>query len=225
MATLIDSLSIALSRNWWLLLLRGAVAIAFALLTWMQPGITLVALVLLFGIYAVADGVLGVWLSISHRQGNPHWWLLLLWGLTSAIVLARSTVLPRPHIDLVHAHIEVEIRLAVVVVQLGRQLAHDEDPLALVEHRLEHLGTFPEDRAAVPRGLALALDLAVRAQRETQQRVPGLQFPHLGVATEVPRQSDLLHLRVRLSYSIVTIPLRVATRTVAHSDVIRPTRA
>ena len=60
MATLIDSLSIALSRNWWLLLLRGAVAIAFALLTWMQPGITLVALVLLFGIYAVADGIVSV---------------------------------------------------------------------------------------------------------------------------------------------------------------------
>ena len=94
MATLIDSLSIGLSRNWWLLLLRGAVAIAFALLTWMQPGITLVALVLLFGIYAVADGVLGVWLSISHRQGNPHWWLLLLWGLVSIAAGVLTFVVP-----------------------------------------------------------------------------------------------------------------------------------
>ena len=94
MATLIDSLAIALSKNWWLLLLRGAVAIAFALLTWMQPGITLVALVLLFGVYAVADGVLGVWLSISHRQGNPHWWLLLLWGLVSIAAGALTFAVP-----------------------------------------------------------------------------------------------------------------------------------
>lgn len=81
--TLEQSLTAALARNWWLLLLRGVIAILFAVLTWFQPGITVAALVLLFGVYAIVDGVLGVWMSIANRATNPRWWVLLLWGLVS----------------------------------------------------------------------------------------------------------------------------------------------
>lgn len=77
------SLAPALSRAWWLLLLRGVIAMVFALLTWAQPGITLAVLVLVFGAYVLADGVLGVWMAISRRKTNPRWWVLLLWGLVS----------------------------------------------------------------------------------------------------------------------------------------------
>ena len=40
-------LAAILFRNWWLLLLRGLVAIAFGVLVWFQPGISLAALLLL----------------------------------------------------------------------------------------------------------------------------------------------------------------------------------
>ena len=76
-----DQLATMLSRNWWMLLLRGLVAIAFGVLTWVQPGISLAALVLLFGIYALADGILGVWTAITGRKDHEDWWVLLLWGL------------------------------------------------------------------------------------------------------------------------------------------------
>jgi len=74
-------LATILSRNWWALLLRGLIAIAFGLLTWLQPGVTLAALVLLFGAYTLADGILGVWTAISGRKEHEDWWVLLLWGL------------------------------------------------------------------------------------------------------------------------------------------------
>src|SRR5206468_7045434 len=48
-----NQLASILSRSWWALLLRGLVAIAFGVLTWIQPGISLATLVLLFGAYAV----------------------------------------------------------------------------------------------------------------------------------------------------------------------------
>src|SRR5215467_1783594 len=76
-----DQLATMLSRNWWVLLLRGLVAIAFGVLTWVQPGISLAALVLLFGVYALVDGVLGVWTAITGRKDHEDWWVLLLWGL------------------------------------------------------------------------------------------------------------------------------------------------
>jgi len=72
-----------LARNWWMLLVRGLIAIAFGILTWVQPGISLAALVLLFGAYALADGILGVWTAIAGRGEHEDWWILLLWGLIS----------------------------------------------------------------------------------------------------------------------------------------------
>ena len=45
----VNQLTTILSRNWWVLLLRGLVAIAFGLFSWFQPGISLAALVLVFG--------------------------------------------------------------------------------------------------------------------------------------------------------------------------------
>ncbi len=70
-----------LRRTWWLLLLRGLMAIAFGILSWVQPGISLAALVMLFGVYALIDGVAGVWSSLAGHKDDGHWWVLLLWGV------------------------------------------------------------------------------------------------------------------------------------------------
>src|SRR5499433_81270 len=50
----------ALAKHWWLLLLRGICAILFGVLTFVWPGITLLTLVLLYGAYALADGMLAL---------------------------------------------------------------------------------------------------------------------------------------------------------------------
>ena len=47
-----------LGRNWGWVVLRGVVAIVFGIATLLWPGITLAALVLLFGAYAFLDGLM-----------------------------------------------------------------------------------------------------------------------------------------------------------------------
>jgi uncharacterized membrane protein HdeD (DUF308 family) len=69
-----------LSRNWWVLLLRGVVAILFGAMTYLQPGISIASLVLLFGAYSMADGILGAYTAIAGRKEREHWWVLLLEG-------------------------------------------------------------------------------------------------------------------------------------------------
>lgn len=69
-----------LSKHWWLLLLRGVAAIIFGLLAWTLPGITLWAVVLLFGAYAIVDGVIAIVNSFSGA-GRQHRWSLLFMGL------------------------------------------------------------------------------------------------------------------------------------------------
>lgn len=81
MNTILTHLASSLARGWWLLLLRGLVAIIFGVLAWVQPGITLAALVLLFGAYSMADGVLCLWTATTGPKGHEYWWLLLLQGL------------------------------------------------------------------------------------------------------------------------------------------------
>jgi uncharacterized membrane protein HdeD (DUF308 family) len=70
----------SLSRNWWVVSLRGFAGILFGIITFIAPGISLAALVLLFGAYAFADGVLAVVTAI-RRRGNDRWGMLLLEGL------------------------------------------------------------------------------------------------------------------------------------------------
>ena len=71
-----------LAKNWWALALRGLAAVLFGLLTFLLPGITLVTLVLLFGIYALADGVFNV---IAFFRVAAHHWAMLVEGVIGII--------------------------------------------------------------------------------------------------------------------------------------------
>jgi uncharacterized membrane protein HdeD (DUF308 family) len=91
---LAENLAETLSRNWWVLLLRGIVAILFGVLAFVRPGISLASLLLLFGAYALADGVLGTWTAISHRKDRENWWVLLLEGLVGIGVGVLTLIKP-----------------------------------------------------------------------------------------------------------------------------------
>jgi uncharacterized membrane protein HdeD (DUF308 family) len=69
-----------LTRNWWAVALRGLAGILFGIITFVWPGLSLAALVLLYGAYAFADGVLSI-VSAVRRRGADRWWLLLLQGI------------------------------------------------------------------------------------------------------------------------------------------------
>jgi uncharacterized membrane protein HdeD (DUF308 family) len=70
-----------LARNWWVLLIRGIAAVSFGALTFLAPGISLVALVLLFGAYAFADGIFAIVMTLRRRGARNPWWILLLEGV------------------------------------------------------------------------------------------------------------------------------------------------
>jgi uncharacterized membrane protein HdeD (DUF308 family) len=87
-------LATLLSRSWWVLLVRGLIAIAIGVVAWFRPGLSLAALVLLFGAYMLADGILGVWTAITGRKEHEDWGLVLLWGLIGVGVGIMTLVAP-----------------------------------------------------------------------------------------------------------------------------------
>ena len=82
-----------LTANWWVVVIRGVAAVVFGILTFMWPGLTLAALVVLFGAYALCDGVFAVVLAVRRRTGE-RWWMLLLAGIAGIVVGLIALTMP-----------------------------------------------------------------------------------------------------------------------------------
>jgi uncharacterized membrane protein HdeD (DUF308 family) len=74
-----------LSRNWWMLALRGLAAIVFGVLAFVWPDITLFALVLLFGAYMLVDGIFAIVAAVRAAGREARWWLLLIEGVLGVL--------------------------------------------------------------------------------------------------------------------------------------------
>ena len=83
-----------LTRNWWLVVLRGLLAILFGLAAFFWPGLTWLVLVLMFGVYALVDGAFAMLSGLVSSKYSPRWWVFLLEGLVS--VAAGVIALVRP---------------------------------------------------------------------------------------------------------------------------------
>ena len=78
-----------LGRNWGWIVLRGVAAILFGILAFALPGITLAVLVIVWGAYALADGILALVAAYRVRdQGKPFWSLVIVGvlGIAAGIV-------------------------------------------------------------------------------------------------------------------------------------------
>lgn len=73
----------ALASRWWILVVRGIAAVVFGVLALASPGISLLALVLLWGAYAVIDGVTSVVLAARAGREGRRWGWLFFEGLIS----------------------------------------------------------------------------------------------------------------------------------------------
>jgi uncharacterized membrane protein HdeD (DUF308 family) len=78
----------ALARNWWLILIRGICAVIFGILAFAWPGITLLTLVLLYGAYAMADGIFAIIAAFKGGTMGSRWWLGVvgLLGVAAGII-------------------------------------------------------------------------------------------------------------------------------------------
>jgi len=66
-----------IQRHWWVFAVRGVLAIIVGVLAFVRPDITLVALIALFGAYALVDGIFSVVTSFLIYGSRYFWWLLL----------------------------------------------------------------------------------------------------------------------------------------------------
>jgi len=75
-----------LARNWWALALRGVASILFGILAFALPGVTLAVIVVLFGAYALVDGILAIVSAIRALHGHKPWGSFLLEGAFGIVI-------------------------------------------------------------------------------------------------------------------------------------------
>ena len=71
------------SRIWWSLVIRGALAIVFGIVAFIFTGQTLLAMVYVFGVFAVLSGVSSLAMAVRAGEAHQRWAFLAVSGLLS----------------------------------------------------------------------------------------------------------------------------------------------
>jgi len=81
--------------NWWAFVLRGLIAVIFGILTFLMPSMALLTLVLLFGFYAITDGVFKIIAAFRRTAADQRpWGALLISGILGLIAGACALLIP-----------------------------------------------------------------------------------------------------------------------------------
>lgn len=83
----------ALTRYWWAVALRGVVAVLFGIAALIWPSSTLLVLVVLFGVYALVDGVVALGSAIFGPNRGRRGWLIVE-GIADLAVAVIALVWP-----------------------------------------------------------------------------------------------------------------------------------
>jgi len=75
-----------MKKYWWVMMLRGIIALIFALLAVFWTELTLEILVVLFAIFAIGEGFFAIASSIEASKKHEQWGLFLLEGVLGLVV-------------------------------------------------------------------------------------------------------------------------------------------
>jgi uncharacterized membrane protein HdeD (DUF308 family) len=119
-----------LARNWWALLIRGIAALVFGLLAFAWPGATIFAIIVLFGAYALVDGIFAIVAAVRAAQAHERWWPFVLEGIVGLAIGIVTFV--EPHVTAFALYITIAawafltgILEIAAAVQLRKQLANE----------------------------------------------------------------------------------------------------
>lgn len=82
---LLEALGATLAARWWIVALRGAIAVIFGLIAFFAPAATMLSLVVVFAVYALADGVIALAAVVTAGRTGTSRGLLILEGVVSLL--------------------------------------------------------------------------------------------------------------------------------------------
>ncbi len=89
-----NAMNAVLARNWWLVALRGVLALLFGIIALLLPGVTIASLVLLFAAYMLVDGICAIVAGVRAARRHERWGLLVFEGVVDLIAGAIAVLWP-----------------------------------------------------------------------------------------------------------------------------------
>lgn len=89
-----EALSEVLADKWWVVGLRGLIAIAFGLICIFVPAAAVLTLIIFFAAYMLVDGVLAIASGIKAARNGKRWGLLILEGIVDLAAGAIAFIWP-----------------------------------------------------------------------------------------------------------------------------------
>lgn len=83
-----------LKQNWWVIAIRGALAVLFGLVALLFPGPTILSLVLVFAAYMLVDGIFSIVAAGRAMSRGGRWGILLFQGLASLLTGVMALLWP-----------------------------------------------------------------------------------------------------------------------------------
>src|SRR5258708_4360031 len=84
----------SIACNWWMLALRGVLAVLFGIMAFTWPGLAWLVVVISFGAFALVDGAFAIGAAVTGQVHGRPWWSLLLQGILGIFAGAIALVWP-----------------------------------------------------------------------------------------------------------------------------------
>ncbi|MDB5507873.1 MAG: hypothetical protein JWL93_342 [Hyphomicrobiales bacterium] len=88
------ALGFSLVTHWWALVLRGVIAILFGIMAFVSPGAVMLSLALLFGVYLLLDGAIGLVSAMQAWRADKRFWPLLAEALLNILMGVIALAFP-----------------------------------------------------------------------------------------------------------------------------------
>ena len=84
----------SISSNWWAFIIKGFLALIFSVLAFIMPVTAILALAIVFGAFALADGIFGIIASVRKIRKGKRWGWLIFSAIISILVGIAVIVSP-----------------------------------------------------------------------------------------------------------------------------------
>ena len=74
-------MKVSVGRNWWILALRGVLAILFGLYALLRPGMALATIIMAFGVVVLLAGILSIVAGTRAHDRHLHSWPIVIEGV------------------------------------------------------------------------------------------------------------------------------------------------
>jgi uncharacterized membrane protein HdeD (DUF308 family) len=89
-----DPLNEVLAQNWWVIAIRGVLGIIFGIIALVYTGVTILSLVLVFGAYALVDGIFAIIAAVRAARRHDRWGWLTFEGIASILAAVITVAVP-----------------------------------------------------------------------------------------------------------------------------------